>query len=82
MKITYVMHIADARENQHAKSRLLNSKRMRMEKFILRGKAKVGIQNLLYYIANNIGKIVTSEKLRPFSTVLLYDVLRLSIFIK
>lgn len=30
-----------------------------MHKFTLRGKTKVGIQNLLYYIVHNIGKIAT-----------------------
>jgi|JI10StandDraft_1071094.scaffolds.fasta_scaffold413955_3 hypothetical protein len=31
-----------------------------MNKFTLRGTAKVGIQNLLYYIVHNIGKIATA----------------------
>lgn len=30
-----------------------------MHRFTLRGKKKVGIQNLLYYIVHNIGKIAT-----------------------
>ena len=32
-----------------------------MSRFTLRGKTKVGIQNLLYYIVHNIGKIATAS---------------------
>lgn len=57
-----------------AEGRLIYSRRMKivepvfanmtvqkgMAKFTLRGKKKVGIQNLLYYIVHNIGKIATA----------------------
>jgi len=38
----------------------------RMDKFTLRGKTKVGIQNLLYTIVHNIGKIAVATGARFF----------------